>query len=57
MLLVVYVNDILLIGNNTVRISETKEYLRKHFVTKDKDRPKYLLRIEFAYNKDKMILS
>ena len=54
--LAVYVVDILLTGNDTTGITETKEYLSTCFVTKDMGKPKYFLGIEFAY-KDKIALS
>ena len=41
--LAVYVDDILLTGSDSAGLLETKEYLKCHFVTKDMDRPKYLL--------------
>ena len=53
----VYVDDILLTGGDTTGIAQTKEYLSTYFVTKDMGKPKYFLRIEFAYSKDKMTLS
>ena len=31
--------------------------MQQHFTTKDMGRPKYFLRIEFAYAKGKMVLS
>ena len=55
--LAVHVDDNLLTGSDIVKISETKEYLQKHFVTKDMGRPRCFLRIEFAYKKDKIILT
>ena len=57
MVLAVYVDDILLIGSDTASIMETKEYLSKHFVTKNIGRPRYFLEIEFAYGKDKMVFT
>ena len=56
-ILVVYVNDILLTGSDTDDIAKTKEYLMKHFVTKNIGRHRYFLGIEFTYNKDKVALS
>ena len=55
--LVVYVDDILLIGSDTTGINETKQYLSQYFVTKDMGTPRYFLGIEFAYAKDRMVLS
>ena len=53
----IYINDILLTGSDTDGIAKTKKYLRKHFVTKDIGRPRYFFGIEFAYNRDKVLLS
>ena len=53
----VYVDDILLTGSDTTRITKIKEYLSMYFVTKDMEKSKYFLEIEFTYNKDKMALS
>ena len=55
-LLAVYV-DILLTGSDVEGIRETKEYLGTHFVTKDMGKPWYFLSIEFAYAKEKIVLS
>ena len=44
--LTIYVDDILLTESDSVRILETKKYLKRHFVTKDMRRPKYFLGIE-----------
>ena len=57
MLLAVYVDNILLAGSDAEGIRETKEYLRTHFITKDMEKPRYFLDIEFAYAKEKMVLS
>ena len=56
-ILTVYVDDILLTDSDVTCIQRTKDYLQKHFVTKDMGRPKYFLGIEFAYTKDRMTLS
>ncbi|XP_020258624.1 uncharacterized protein LOC109835036 [Asparagus officinalis] len=53
----VYVDDILLTGSDSVALTETKEYLNRHFVTKDMGKPKYFLGIEVAYQKHGMLLS
>ena len=53
----VYVDDILLTRNDTTGIVETKEYLRKYFITKDMERPRFFLEIEFAYGQNKIVLS
>ena len=57
MILVVYVNDILLTGSDIAGIAKTKIYLESHFVTKEMGRPRYFLWIEFAYQKNKLMLS
>ena len=57
MILTVYVNDILLTDNDSTSISETNKYLRTIFVTKDIDKPRFFLDIEFAYTKARMALS
>ena len=57
MVLAMYVDDILLAGSDTATISDTKKYLRRHFVTKDMGRPKYFLDIEFTYSKRRMSMS
>jgi len=44
----VYVNNILLTGSDSVALTETKKYLKRHFVT-DMRKPKYFLGIEVAY--------
>jgi len=40
-----------------VALAETKEYLKRYFVTKDMGKPKYFLRIEVAYQKHELLLS
>jgi len=55
--MVVYVDDILLIGSNSAGIVETKMYLKRHFMTKDMGRPKYFLKIEVAHKKYSILLS
>ena len=56
-ILAVYVDNILLTGNDIQGISVTKELLSKHFVIRDMGKPKYFLGIEFAYPRGKMVLS
>ena len=53
----VYVDDILLTESDSAAIFDTKEYLRRHFVTKDMGRPKYFLGIEFVYYEERMSMS
>ena len=49
-ILAVYV-DILLTASDSVALAETKKYLKRHFVMKDMEKPKYFIRIEVAYKK------
>ena len=53
--LVVYVDDILLNDSNPGGLLETKEYLKRHFVTKDMERPRYFLGIEIAHKKHNIL--
>ena len=46
--LVVYVNDIVITGNDQDGITNLKQHLFKHFQTKDLGRLKYFLGIEVA---------
>ena len=55
--LVVYANDILLTRSDSAALEETKEYLKRYFVTKDIGKLKYFLRIEVAYQKHGLLLS
>ena len=55
--LAVYVDNILLTGGDSAGILETKEYLERHFVTKDMERPKYFVGIEVAHQKYNVLLS
>ena len=57
MFLTVYVDDILLTDRNTAGIREMKKYLRIHFVTKDVEKSRYFLNIEFTYANERMALS
>ncbi|RDX95882.1 hypothetical protein CR513_21524, partial [Mucuna pruriens] len=50
--LVVYVNDIVIIGNDDIKISQLKQYLFSHFQTKDLDHLKYFLGKERKYALD-----
>ena len=56
MLIAVYVDDILVTGSDKESNEEIKEHLRTHFVTKDMEKPRYFLGIEFAYAIEKMAL-
>ena len=50
-------DDIILTGSDSAGISETKEYLKRHFITKDMGKSRYFLGIEFAYDRNIMALS
>ena len=50
-----YVN-ILLTWGDSADLMKTKEYLRRHFVTKDMSMPKYFLEIEVAHRKHSVLL-
>jgi len=54
-ILVVYVDDILLIGSDSAGLLETKEYLKRHFVIKDMGTLKYFLRIEVTHQKHSVL--
>jgi len=56
-ILAVYVDDILLTKSDSVALAETKEYLKRHFVTKDMGKPRYFLGIEVYYKKHGLLLS
>ena len=49
--------DILLTGSDSVGLLETKQYLKRHFVTKSMERRKYFLGIEVAHQKHSILLS
>jgi len=57
LILAAYVDDILLIGSDSVALAETKKYLKRYFVTKDMGKPRYFLGIEVAYQKHGLLLS
>ena len=44
-ILAVYADDILLTESDSDALAEIKEYLKRHFVTKNMGKPKYFLRI------------
>ena len=56
-ILAIYVDDILLTGNDEAAISATKAYLQIHFAIHDLKTPRYFLGIEFAYQSGKLALS
>ena len=55
--LAIYVDDILLTGNNEAAIFATKSYLQTHLVIRNLKTPRYFLGIEFAYQSGKLVLS
>ena len=55
--LAIYVDDILLTGNDEAAISTTKAYLQMHFAIRDLKTPLYFLGTEFAYQSGKSVLS
>ena len=56
-ILAVYIDDILLTGSDSAGLLETKEYLKRYFVTKDIERSKYFPVIEVAHQKHSILLS
>lgn len=44
-------------SSDSVWIEESREFLKKHFVTKDLGKPRYFLRNENAHVKDDIALS
>ena len=55
-ILAIYVDDILLTGNDEAAISATKAYLQIHFAIRNLKTPRYFLGIEFAYQSGKLTL-
>jgi len=55
--LIVYVDDIVITGNDIVGISQLKEHLCRHFQTKDLGSLKYFLGIEVAQSKHGIVIS
>ena len=56
-LLVVYVDDIFIIGSDTTGISSLKSFLHGHFHTKDLGMLKYFLGVEVMRSKRGILLS
>ena len=50
-------DDIVIIGNDTTKISQLKKYLSSHFQTKDLGSLKYFLGIEVAQSKEGIVVS
>ncbi|RDX86519.1 hypothetical protein CR513_32141, partial [Mucuna pruriens] len=55
--LVVYVDDIVITGNDDIKIFQLKQYLFSHFQTKDLGHLKYFLGIEVAQSKEGIVIS
>lgn len=53
----IYVDDVIIVGNNPSKINETKEYLNKRFSIKDLGNLKYFLGIEVTRTKEGLVLS
>jgi Reverse transcriptase (RNA-dependent DNA polymerase) len=51
----VYVNDIIITGNNKKEIKNVKDYLKNEFDIKDLGKLKYFLGIEIVYSKEKSL--
>ena len=57
MFLVLYVDDILLIGNNVKILSEVKQWLAEHFQMKDLGNASYVLGIQIIRDRNNRRLS
>ena len=55
--LVVYVDDIVITGNDQDGITDLKQHLFKHFRTKDLGRLKYFIGIEVAQSRSGIVIS
>ncbi|KAK8952504.1 hypothetical protein KSP39_PZI004609 [Platanthera zijinensis] len=55
--LAVYVDDILLTGDDQEGVALTKRHLRQHLVTKDMGSPKYFLGIEISRKPNSLVIS
>lgn len=53
----IYVDDVIIVGNNKEKIQEKKTHLDRRFRIKDLDPLKYLLRIEVTQTKEELMLS
>ena len=56
-MLVVYVDDIVITGNDMKGIDSLKKYLHKHFQTKDLRYVRYFLGIEVIWSKKGILIS
>jgi Reverse transcriptase (RNA-dependent DNA polymerase) len=54
-IVLVYVDDIIITGNNEKEIKNVKDYLKNEFDIKDLGKLKYFLGIEIAYSKEKCL--
>jgi len=54
--LVVYVDDIVLTGNDNHGISQIKQHIYHHFQTKDLDKFRYFLGIEVAQSNNGIVI-
>ena len=52
--LIIYVNDIIVTGNNQEEIKNLRQYLASEFEIKDLGRLKYFLRIKVTYSRIKI---
>nr|KYP46623.1 Copia protein [Cajanus cajan] len=55
--LIVYVDDIVITGNDVATISQLKKHLFSHFQTKDQEHLKYFLGIEVSQSKEGIVIS
>ena len=56
-LLIVYVDDIIITGDDKQRINDLKRYIQNSFRTKDLGKLRYFLGIEVARSKERINLS
>ncbi|GKB21018.1 retrotransposon protein, putative, ty1-copia subclass, partial [Tanacetum coccineum] len=54
--LILYIDDILIMGNNIPRLKEVKDYLRKCFSMKDLGEAAYILRIKIYRDRSKRLI-
>jgi Reverse transcriptase (RNA-dependent DNA polymerase) len=54
-IILVYVDDIIVTGNNVKEIKNIKDYLKNKFDITDLEKLKYFLRIEIAHSKEKSL--